>query len=209
MGVNGFTGVHTLFIYVIVLFTTAAYIQYCCSVGGNNDKAGLIRPNGWYAVDISMVLNAMFRGRGKTDFMRLQQCNPPMPTRQVVFSFMDQWYKVHSLEEAFLIFVFDGRRCPHKRRFEKQKADRAKAIAKSKRARNLKTLEKYLLELLEVDADVIFWVKEWVRVRKLDKKVFLFGTPFEADAQLVQLERQGVVDAIITDDSKSSVMQHP
>ena len=46
-------------------------------------------------------------------------------------------------------------------------------------------------------------------MRKLDKKVFLFGTPFEADAQLVQLEQQGVVDAIITDDSKSSVMQHP
>ena len=62
------------------------------------------------------------------------------------------------------------------------------------------------MQLIGVDTDVIFWVKEWVCVRKLGRKIFFFGAPFEADAQLVQLERQGVVDAIITDDGKSSVV---
>lgn len=67
-------------------------------------------------------------------------------------------------------------------------------------ARTYKTLEKALKQLLTVDADMLYWTKQWVRRRQLTKQVLFCGAPYEADAQLVQLEKQGLVDAIITDD---------
>ena len=66
--------------------------------------------------------------------------------------------------------------------------------------RTCEELEKALKKLVHVDADILFWTKEWVKARNLQDKVLLCGAPFEADAQLVQLERQGIVDGIITDD---------
>ena len=128
MGVHGTTGAATLFIYVAVLFVTAAYIAFVRSVGRNPDQPGLLRAGAWYAVDISMVLNAMLRGKGVTDFMRIQQCVPPMTTMKEVFAYLDQWYGNHYFGECILILVFDGRRCPAKRR----NAERALKVRSSR-----------------------------------------------------------------------------
>ena len=37
-------------------------------------------------------------------------------------------------------------------------------------------------------------------MRKRQSKMMVFGAPFEADAQLVKLEQQGLVDCILTGD---------
>ena len=116
MGVHNTTGAMTLFIYAATLITTAAFLTFRRKVGRNFDQVSLIREGAWYAVDVSMVLNAMLRGAGVTDMVRMQQCDPPMPTRKLVFEWLDQWYRNHGLAESVLVFVFDGRRCPHKGR---------------------------------------------------------------------------------------------
>ena len=99
MGVHNTTGViNTLFICFGSLLALAIYRWYRARVGSdtgntdNNDSERLLRPSAYYAVDISMVLNAMTRsGPGLTAFSRMQQCTPPMPTKKEVYSFMDSW----------------------------------------------------------------------------------------------------------------------
>ena len=63
-------------------------------------------------------------------------------------------------------------------------------------------IERALKLLVCIVGDVLYWVKKWVTARELNGKVFFFGAPYETDAQLVQLERQGIVDGIITGDGE-------
>ena len=52
-----------------------------------------------------------------------------------------------------------------------------------------------------VNGDLIFQMLKWIAMmRKRKCKMMAFGAPFEADAQLVQLEQQGLVDCILTGD---------
>jgi len=95
MGVSNTTGVNTLFIAAAALVLTAAFVAYRSIVGTRDDGEGdnqLVRRNAWYAVDISMILNAMTRGRATTNIMRMQQCVPPMPVKKEVYDYMDSWY---------------------------------------------------------------------------------------------------------------------
>lgn len=156
MTVQNTTGVCTLFVFLAVILMSTAFVTYCKTVGLGNPTGRLTRRDGWYGVDISMVLNALIRRKDVSALMRLQCCEPPMPTKKEVFAFLDAWYDRHKLKECFLIFVFDGRRCPHKRRNEKTR--RKRNLVKSKRdsARTMKTLEKTLRKLVTIDADVLY-----------------------------------------------------
>ena len=118
MTVHNATGVNTLFIYLALILTSAAFAYYCGHVGSTNAHNALIRTGAWYGVDISMVLNSMIRPRGVTALMRLQMCAPPMPTQKEVYAYLDSWYERHKFAGSVLVFVFDGRRCPHKKRNE-------------------------------------------------------------------------------------------
>ena len=123
MGVHNTTGENTLFIYLAVLIAMSVFVTYIRNVGNNSTCGNLIRKRGWFGVNISMVLNAMLRGRGQTEMLRLQQCSPPMSTRKTVYAYLDKWYKVHGFADCILIPVIDGRRCPHKTRGDKQKQE--------------------------------------------------------------------------------------
>ena len=62
MGVSNTTGAHTLFIAVAVLALTVAFLAYRSIVDARDDREGdnqLVRRDACYAVDISMILNAM------------------------------------------------------------------------------------------------------------------------------------------------------
>ena len=80
------------------------------------------------------------------------------------------------------------------------RAKREAAIRARDAARTYAALERVLKELVSIDADILYWVKQWIKERKYENKVLTFGAPFEADAQMVQLESQGIVDGILTDD---------
>ena len=98
MGVHNTTGANTLFIVLSALIALGCYAVYRATVGSDESREDrtsdgdmLLRPGAWFAVDISIVLNAMTRGRGLTAFTRMQQCAPPMPAKKQVFSYMDSW----------------------------------------------------------------------------------------------------------------------
>ena len=82
MAVEGTTGQLSLFYLITTLASTAAYAGIQC----------LLQRKKWYAVDISLVLNAMTYGRGVTDFARTQQCVPPMASKKSVFRYFDEWF---------------------------------------------------------------------------------------------------------------------
>ena len=73
------------------------------------------------------------------------------------------------------------------------------AIKERDEAQTYTQLENAIKKLVTINGDVLYWVKEWVKV-KHSVNVHLFGAPFEADAQLVALEQEGLVDGILTCD---------
>ena len=173
MTVQNTSGVCTLFVYLAAVLSAAAYVTYCTTVGSGTATGRLLRRDGWFAVDISMVLNALIRRKDISALMRLQCCAPPMPTKKEVYAFLDSWYEIHKLGVCFLIFVFDGRRCPHKRRNAESSRKRAQAQRKADGARRYKSLESALKKLVSIDADVPYWTKQWVRDRDRADRIFL------------------------------------
>ena len=52
-----------------------------------------------------------------------------------------------------------------------------------------------------IDGDLVFQLTSWVRsMRTKGKKMMVLGAPFEADAQLVKLQMQNLIDCILTQD---------
>lgn len=52
-----------------------------------------------------------------------------------------------------------------------------------------------------VNGDLIFQMLQWISyMRGKEQSMMALGAPYEADAQLVQLEKQGLVDAILSED---------
>ena len=205
MGVHNTTGQgKTLFVCGTKLVESEAYATYCRTVGNQDDNAhdrkGLIRPGGWYAVDAWMILNSMVRGKGSLSLMRMQQCAPPMSAKKEVFSYMDAWYKVHDLSSCVIVLTMDGRRCPFKMRNAEERTRRAEHIRARDAATTFTELERHLKQLVTIDGDILHWLREWIKERKYEDQVMCLGAPFEADAQMVQLELQGIVDGIFTDD---------
>ena len=52
-----------------------------------------------------------------------------------------------------------------------------------------------------VNGDLVWQFLKWVKsMRQRGCAMMVFGAPYEADAQLVQLEKQGLVNVIVTED---------
>ena len=58
-----------------------------------------------------------------------------------------------------------------------------------------------------IDGDLVFQFVSWVgRMRSLGKKMMVLGAPFEADAQLVKLQKQSLIDCILTQDGDTMLL---
>jgi 5'-3' exonuclease len=132
---------------------------------------------------------------------------PPIPltaVKQTIKKYAAAWQRAG----ATLVFVFDGRDHPMK-------------LASQERVTKRLALEEELQKLI-ADADpsdrarveqlwkLTVYVREDVVALVLElaceMNIGCVGSPFEADWQLVHLERQGIIDAIITVDSDLIVL---
>jgi 5'-3' exonuclease len=107
-----------------------------------------------------------------------------------------------------LIFVFDGvdnpakeDKCRGERTRERGKAEAA--LADSENAGSPSALWNLNAKTTEVDADVIANIMAWCDEREWATCISAWS---EADAQLVRLQMDGHVDAIITNDSDVAVL---
>ena len=114
-----------------------------------------------------------------------------MSTQKLVLIFFDTWYKENGLNISQLIFVLNGWRCPYKLRREKQVQEREPIMW---HGRNSERFREIAGGSFGIDTDILFWVKEWIRLRNLQTKLCFFDTPYEDVSQLVKLESQGVID---------------
>ena len=99
MGVHNTTGANTLFIVLSALIALGCYVIYRATVGSDESREDrtsdgdmLLRPGAWFAVDISIVLNAMTRGRGLTAFARMHQYLQCPQKNKCSPTHMDSWY---------------------------------------------------------------------------------------------------------------------
>ena len=129
-----------------------------------------------------------------------------MSARKEVYTFMDSWYwyscTKHTISQcACSCSPSTGGTVPIK--FATQPVDNNEKLQSGhemsqRRISNLNESSKNWSP--SIQTLFAYWVREWIKVRHYDNKVIMFGVSYEADAQMVHLERQGIVDGIITDD---------
>lgn len=99
-------------------------------------------------------------------------------------------------------FVFDGYDCGIKTLRRKQRvADTAKWKAAAADSQTWKELDKANARLVRVNGHVVHAFCDWARNSIEEEKFCLLGSPFEADAQLINLEQHGFTDGTLSEDS--------
>ena len=153
-----------------------------------------------YGVDVSMILYAMIYC---ANIYRCLSRTPPASVQHLVATWCDEWYRVHQFESKGikLVFVFDGRDCRLKRLRRLQRdEDTRKWQSVAAGARTWQELDKANAKLVRVNGHVVHAFCEWARSKIAEDKFCLFGAPFEADVQLVVLEKDGYTDGSLTED---------
>ena len=102
-----------------------------------------------------MVLNVMMRGRGATDFTRMQYVSKKRGLHIHGLVVLVQLYKTHDFSMCVLVFTFDGRHCPHKIRNAASRQQREAAIRARDVAKTYLELERELKKLVTIDTDII------------------------------------------------------
>lgn len=160
-----------------------------------------LRRNKSWGVDVSCILYAII---SCSNIYRALTRTPIASVQHLVATWCDEWYRVHKFEElqAKLVFVFDGRDCGIKkiRRLQRAAAT-TRWKQKAAEATTWKELDKANSNLVRVNGHVLHAFCEWARTRLKKGDYCLFGSPFEADAQLSSLEHDGFTDGSLTEDS--------
>ena len=154
-----------------------------------------------WGVDVSCILYAII---SCSSIYRALTRIPVASVQHLVATWCDEWYRVHKFAElaAKLVFVFDGRDCGLKRLRRLQRATaRTRWRQKAAEARIWQELDKANSNLVRVNGHVLHAFCEWARNKLKQGTYCLFGSPFEADAQLASLEDAGFIDGILSEDS--------
>ena len=129
---------------------------------------------------------------------------PPGNMEEVVHSWLRYTTECLDQYDINVIFVFDGARNPVKREEDKRRANiiennRAtfRSIIKDNRKALKDQIGKCMAKSMHVRTDLIGHMKTFAEKRGIKFVCALF----EADAQLVQLEIDGIVDGIIAEDT--------
>ena len=170
-------------------------------------KKGNILENGqWIGVDAMMLLYLM---KTIPAIWSAQTQRPPVPQWETE-NWLDSWLEVHEFQkrEQVLVFVLDGRIVAAKTsRSEERRRQKLVAEAGMRAARTLKEYEKHQAATAVVNGDLVFQFVAWVRDRrKQGVKIMVLGAPFEADAQLVQIQKQGLIDVILSEDADLTLL---
>jgi hypothetical protein len=156
----------------------------------------------WLGVDAMMIMYAM---KNTKDIWRQQTQIPPVP-QTGLWSYAKDWYSRHKFKvnDQVLVLVVDTRECDFKtlRRSQRLRQQQL-AWQKVNEATTLTQLENKnaLPKTATINGDMMFQLTAWVQeMRKRGNKIMLMAAPFEADAQLVQLQNQGLIDVILSQD---------
>lgn len=175
----------------------------------------------WVAVDACQLLVPISK---LADCYRSLQRPLPRPPRAAVFAKLDRWWSRCKFSSTnVVVLCFDGRVNPLKRRrvpSENARSAAAETAALLQLAgcatasteafaqnspEDWKELRKSLDRARHDSAhyDIVLYalVKEWVLARGYEAHVLTVCAPFEADAQMVSLQQQGLVDKILSEDS--------
>lgn len=165
-------------------------------------RGTIVKKGMWLGVDAMMIMYAMKNTR---DIWRQQTQIPPVP-QTGLWSYAKDWYSRHKfkLNDQVLVLVVDTRECECKilRRAQRLR-EQELAWQKVNEATTLAQLENKnaLPKTATINGDLMFQLTAWVQeMRKRGNKIMLLGAPFEADAQLVQLQNQGLIDVILSQD---------
>lgn len=160
-----------------------------------------LRRNGAYGVDVSGLLYAIISCASV--YRRLTRV-PAASIKAEAAAWLDHWRSVHKFEELNikLAFVFDGRDKGLKRlrRLARQAAE-TKWNQSLLFSETWQQADKANANLARVNGHVIRAFCDWARDTLDDDKYVLFGAPFEADAQLIYIEREGFTNGSLSEDS--------
>ena len=133
---------------------------------------------------------------------------PPIPNEVALSAIKDRRrkLKLHSIE---IVCVFDGEQNPLKQdtkddRNGKSNVARAKLsrLLAGGHAQDLEAVKKARRESISIRDDLLGDIKKWMD----DEGIPYIQAPCEAEQQLVMLEKQGLIDAIISEDGDNLIL---
>ena len=154
-----------------------------------------------YGVDVSTILYVILNSN---NVYRSLTRKPVVSVKDLVATWLDDWFSAHQFRrlQTKFVFVFDGHELGLKKKRRELRAEHVERwTAQAEAATSWEQYDKSMQKLARVNGHLLLAFCDWVRVKLPPHMFCLFGAPFEADAQLVYLERAGFTHGTLTNDS--------
>ena len=158
-----------------------------------------IKDGAWLAVDAHIII---FRGIVHIECARQFNMDPIHPVTHLC-EYIEKWIKLFKAHNLNIIWVFDGISPPAKERTDKKrKAQRQKHIDKLEEyyrqghPQNYAEVESLWKKVVYPRGDVIFIIQRMLSGRGES----FMQAPMEAEAQCVRLQKDGLVEFVLSDD---------
>lgn len=119
----------------------------------------------------------------------------------IINNYIANQVKILKQYNVKLIFIFDGMRLPAKKQTNQDRSEKKeqarKLVAEFLAAGNDQEARKHMVRCLDIRFDIVKAVIDYCKKNKFEYIV----APYEADAQLAFLDKNGICDFIVTEDS--------